>query len=364
MATPSIQLLFGPMLLGVFINMILYGILLSQAYHYYQTFKRDAPWIKYLVLYLFIVETINTGCDIAMMYQPLINNFGWGRVGKVEATRYFPTLFAAEPIVIVAVSTPIQIFFAWRIRLLTKSIILAAIVVSLSFISLAGGIWTTVLIVKVQEFARKPELHWPALVWFISACAADVLITGVLVVALTKRKTGFVATDDVVSKIIRMTVHTGMLTAFFAIADILFFMILPVRGLLCCAFRLTEELTSALCHFQRTALNFLWDLALSKLYSNCLLSTLNSRTDLQVFVGYQSQQRNGNGAPSSSANRRNMDVPSDERGGAHVLGSSMYELETPPKSFDRRSDTVEFGITITKVVETRQDPENIILTTQ
>ncbi|KAF9562505.1 hypothetical protein CPC08DRAFT_663152 [Agrocybe pediades] len=336
MATPSIQLLFGPMLLGVFINMILYGILLSQAYHYYQTFKRDAPWIKYLVLYLFIVETINTGCDIAMMYQPLINNFG-----KVEATRYFPTLFAAEPIVIVAVSTPIQIFFAWRIRLLTKSIILAAIVVSLSFISLAGGIWTTVLIIKVQEFARKPELHWPALVWFISACAADVLITGVLVVALTKRKTGFVATDDVVSKIIRMTVHTGMLTAFFAIADILFFMILP-----------------------HTALNFLWDLALSKLYSNCLLSTLNSRTDLQVFVGYQSQQRNGNGAPSSSANRRNMDVPSDERGGAHVLGSSMYELETPPKSFDRRSDTVEFGITITKVVETRQDPENIILTTQ
>lgn len=55
-------------------------------------YRRDAPWIRYLVrihsaallksaevpqvLYLFLVETINTGCDIAMMYQPLIMEYG------------------------------------------------------------------------------------------------------------------------------------------------------------------------------------------------------------------------------------------------------------------------------------------------
>lgn len=28
------------------------------------------------VSYLFLVETVNTGCDIAMMYQPLIMEYG------------------------------------------------------------------------------------------------------------------------------------------------------------------------------------------------------------------------------------------------------------------------------------------------
>jgi len=43
------------------------------------------------------------------------------------------------------------------------------------------------MIIKVQEFSRKPELHWPALVWFISACVADVLITAVLVMVLVSK---------------------------------------------------------------------------------------------------------------------------------------------------------------------------------
>ncbi|KDR84327.1 hypothetical protein GALMADRAFT_111602 [Galerina marginata CBS 339.88] len=315
---PNIKLLFGPMLIGVFVNMILYGILIMQTYHYYQTFKRDAPWIKYLVLYLFILESLNTGCDMAMMWEPLIEKFG-------QPPKYFPTLFAAEPIVMVAVSTPIQIFFAWRIKLLTKSNILALIIVALSIVSLAGGTYTTVLIVKIKLFARKPELHWPALVWFLSATVADVMITTVLVMTLSKRKTGFVATDDAVSKIIRMTVQTGMITAFFALGDVIFFMTLP-----------------------HAALNFLWDLALSKLYANCLLSTLNARESLQDLSGFHSQQRN---VASSGGNRR-QDNQTDSP--AHILGSSMYELDTHThKTFNQ---DMEYGVTITKIVETRQDP--------
>ncbi|KAF8957376.1 hypothetical protein BDZ97DRAFT_1846481 [Flammula alnicola] len=214
----NVKLLFGPMLLGVFINMVLYGVLIMQAYHYYQNFKRDARWIKCLVLYLFIVETINTGCDIAIMYEPLIERFG-----EPDATKFFPTLFPAEPILIVAVSTPIQLFFAWRIWIITKSNFLPLLVSFFAIASLVGGTYTTVLIVKIKLFARKPELHWPALVWFLSACIADILITVVLVTSLSRRKTGFASTDDAISKIIRITVQTGMLTSVsFAISHIFY----------------------------------------------------------------------------------------------------------------------------------------------
>jgi hypothetical protein len=38
--------------------------------------------------------------------------------------------------------------------------------------------------VEIKVFARKPELHLPALVWFLSAVVSDVMITVVFVITL------------------------------------------------------------------------------------------------------------------------------------------------------------------------------------
>lgn len=46
--------------------------------------------------------------------------------------------------------------------------------------------WTMYLLIKIQLFIRKPELHTPALVWFLSACVADILITAGLVFSLVR----------------------------------------------------------------------------------------------------------------------------------------------------------------------------------
>jgi len=137
-----------------------------------------------------------------------------------------------------------------------------------SVISLGGGVWTTVRVIQIKLYVNKPELHWPALVWFLAAFVSDVLITVVLVSTLSRRKTGFVGTDDAISKIIQMTVQTGLLTTFLAIGDVVFFMTLP-----------------------HTSLNFLWDLALSKIYSICLLSTLNARVELNENILNDNQTR-------------------------------------------------------------------------
>lgn len=51
---------------------------------------------------------------------------------------------------------------------------------------LAGGIWTGILIIQVRLFVRKPELHTPALVWFLASCIADVVITVFLVISLVR----------------------------------------------------------------------------------------------------------------------------------------------------------------------------------
>lgn len=315
---PNVTLIFGPMLIGVFFNMILYGILIVQTYHYYLSYKGDVHWIRCLVLYLFVIETVNTGCDMAMMYQTLINNFG-----KADTTKFFPTLLAAEPITIVVISTPIQLFFAYRIRLLSKSNWLAGIIAFFATVSLGGGAWSTVRIVKTKVFAHKPELHLPALVWLLSAVVSDVMITVVLVITLNKRRTGFIATDDAIAKIIRMTVQTGLLTSLFAIGDVIFFMTLP-----------------------HTAVNFVWDLALTKLYSNCLLSTLNTRAELKESSGPRQLSLSGN----VGMDMREFNLPTQ-------ASPPFYELNTPKSSegYQTRTPDLEHGITVTTVVETKGD---------
>ncbi|KAJ3994100.1 hypothetical protein F5050DRAFT_576992 [Lentinula boryana] len=247
-----VELMFGPMLIGVFFNMILFGVLLNQMHFYFQTYKSDALWLKCLVAYLFVVETANTVFDMIIIYQPLITQFG-----TQKAVKYFPTLFMTEPIVVVLVSMPIQCFFAWRITKITKSYIIPAIIVVLALTSATGGFITGIKIVILKLFIKKPELHWSALLWFLPSCVADILITVTLVRSLSKRKTGFGVTNSMIDKIIRMTVQTGMITAICAIGDVACFMALP-----------------------HTAINFIWDLALAKLYTNCLMSTLNARSAL------------------------------------------------------------------------------------
>ncbi|KAF7335218.1 hypothetical protein MSAN_02355100 [Mycena sanguinolenta] len=82
---PDVRLSYGPMLIGVFFNMILYGVFVAQALAYYQRYNRaDDAWLRFFVGYLFVLETLNTGFDMGMMYQPLILEYG-------QQLDYFPT---------------------------------------------------------------------------------------------------------------------------------------------------------------------------------------------------------------------------------------------------------------------------------
>ncbi|KAJ3968490.1 hypothetical protein EV361DRAFT_414475 [Lentinula raphanica] len=330
------------MLIGVFFNMILYGVLLNQMFFYYQTYRSDTLWIKCLVTYLFIVETANTVFDILIMYQPLITEYG-----TEKAVQYFPT----QPIVVVLVSMPIQCFFAWRILKITKSYIIPAIIVLLALTSATGGFITGIKLVILKVFIKKPELHWSALLWFLPSCAADILITVTLVQSLSKRKNGFSATNTMIDKLIRMTVQTGMITAICAIGDVACFMALP-----------------------HTAINFIWDLALAKLYTNCLMSTLNARSSLLITSrsstsgGMYIDVRNSSNHKDASSRIPQSGVRFARN--PHLnsgAGSDIYELESPkaleaaqvrssPDQLESEDEHHGFEIPASKLARTDADP--------
>ncbi|KAJ7657381.1 hypothetical protein DFH06DRAFT_461667 [Mycena polygramma] len=256
---PGVELLFGPMLIGVTLNMMLYGTMFTQMISYYQRYTDDSRWIRFFMLYLLIVQTANVFVEFGIVYQPLIINFG-----SPLAVAKIPTLLPGDSILITIVSAPIQLFTAWRISVITGSYILPAIISLLSFGSFAAGVTVSFMVATHPEFQLFGKFTNEVIVWLSLSAVCDIVIAIGMSHALYTRKTGFTQVDGQINRIIRMTVETGALTAFTALADVAIFLTLPA-----------------------TAMNFIVDFPLSNLYTCSLLAMLNSRkrrknTDIEL----------------------------------------------------------------------------------
>ncbi|KAJ3513585.1 hypothetical protein NLJ89_g2866 [Agrocybe chaxingu] len=303
---PPTLLLFGPLLIGVCLNMILYGVSCVQ------------------VLYLFILETANTGFNIGLLYEPLVLYYGEQRSFEIS-----PLMLIMDPIVTVMISTPVQLFIAWRIRIISNYIIMPIIIVFFGTCAFIGGIALTVCVSYIRPWARFTEFEGAVITWLAASAAADLLITASLSWSLRQRRTGIKVTDDKIARIIRLTVQTGLVTAIFATVDVVVF--LTVKG---------------------TTLNFIWDLPLSKLYTNALLSTLNARAGWGNLTG---QSMEDNNLLFSRVERRKHGVLTN-----HTM-SGVIEMEvarTQMSEHHLKLGKLENAVEVTTIVERISDHQD------
>ncbi|KAJ7457863.1 hypothetical protein FB451DRAFT_589804 [Mycena latifolia] len=244
---PNVELLFGPMLIGVLLNTTLYGVSLVQMLMYYTRYKRDPKWFRYLALYLLIAETVNTAFEIGLIYEPLIVRYATPR--EVEVS---PLLLRPDAGVTVAISTPVQLFIAWRVKMLTQSYFFPTLIALFSIISLGGGLSITVMISLHPDYAGFGDFHPFSIIWLSSTAACDVILSGALIYSLYTRKTGGGTTDRYVDKIIRceLAQYSIETREDNALLDLLLFWFTP-----------------------GTTLSLIGAFPLSKLYTNALLST-------------------------------------------------------------------------------------------
>ncbi|KIS71832.1 uncharacterized protein UMAG_00262 [Mycosarcoma maydis] len=267
---PAMDLLLGCMYIGVMLNVWLFGFSIVQAYIYYVNFKTDKPLMRYFVLFLVIADTVNAVFDQVFMYQYLVSNFG-----NLEYASKSNRAFAADPVLTGIIAFSTQLFFAWRVYKLMHSKIMPAFIAAGALISLLSSIGTTIGVEIVLLFSEFQKFQEVVILWLGFAALTDLLITGSLVYTLNKSRTGFAATDDVITKLIRMTLQTGALTTLFAIVDLILFLA------------------------STTTLHLVFNLPLAKLYVNSLLSTLNAR----VTIGQGPQQYTMEGSTSDNARR-------------------------------------------------------------
>ncbi|KAJ7229970.1 hypothetical protein GGX14DRAFT_409644 [Mycena pura] len=243
------DLLFGPMLIGVLLNMMLYGVMLGQMFVYYQRYAGDFAWIRYFMFYLFVVETAVVVVEVGIIYQPLVMENG-----TPASVVFSPKLLPGDSLLIAIASGPIQFFTAWRIKVITESYIIPALVCFLSVGSFTAAISVSALVMRNSQFSDFSKFTTEAIVWLVCSAACDIVIAIGLTYALYSRKTGSSVVDGQINRIVQLTIETGSATAVAALMDVLLFILFP-----------------------NTAVNFIVDFPLSTLYTCSVLAMLNSR---------------------------------------------------------------------------------------
>lgn len=174
--------------------------------------------MRAFVAVLFSIDTVNTILDMIFLYRYVITNFG-----NLKYAGLANAEFATDPVLVSMIGYMTQLFFAWRIWKLTNArfawIVPMAIVV-IGAISFLASIGTTVGVVLVRQYAQFHKFQVAVAVWLAGAAIADAIITVSLIITLHKARTGFSQTDDIISKLIRGTLQTGLLTASFAVIDL------------------------------------------------------------------------------------------------------------------------------------------------
>ncbi|KAI0796329.1 hypothetical protein BC629DRAFT_287478 [Irpex lacteus] len=239
---------WAPIFVGTIFNVMLYGIMILQTYLYFTIYKGDHIWMKAYVALLFVCDSINCAFDIALVYIPFIQQFG-----NQNALANATWLSAADPAMTGIIACFVQLFFAWRIKVLTGSWPLVLVITAFSITQMFGGLGTGIGMRTVPEYTQFQRLQVIVIIWLAASALTDMIITISLVGYLRMHRTGFASTDDAINRIIRLTVQTGMVTAVCAVVDLICFLVTP------------------------NGLHLAFNIPLSKLYTNSLMSSLNSR---------------------------------------------------------------------------------------
>ncbi|KZP10678.1 hypothetical protein FIBSPDRAFT_937904 [Athelia psychrophila] len=243
---------FGLILIGVFISLILFGIIVSQVFTYYQNSDKDPLWQKLFVAVVFTLDTLSTIFAMWWMYWLLIDNWG-----KIDAFTQADWLLGSDPMIAGIVGSMVQCFFAWRLLVITRKKWLTMIIVLCAVFTVCGGIGTGIACIWVKDYTLFLSFKQITVIWLISAALGDIGITMALTYHLHRRKGSFEATDKLLDRIIKLTVQNGLFTALIAIIDVCMYLSDPIP--------------------YHMALSFL----MPKLYSNTILSSLNARTSMR-----------------------------------------------------------------------------------
>ncbi|KAJ4470791.1 hypothetical protein J3R30DRAFT_3710682 [Lentinula aciculospora] len=253
----------GPMLIGTFLALILFGISVTQVYMYWSAYrKKDRKWIQGYVYLVFIADIAHTVFIMAYMYLSLVKHFG--DIPYISDSTW---VFAAEPALVGIIGGLVQSFYGWRVQVLLKNWIVTVIIFFGAVANMLMGIATAIGADTVKAFSEFQKFQVVVIIWAVTAMAADLIIMATLVLHLRHFKTGFnKSTDNQIDRIIRYW--------YLVLYPIILFNVNKSSGMITVVWDIAHLLTFLL---DPAGVHLFFNFTLAKLYTNSLLSSLNSR---------------------------------------------------------------------------------------
>ncbi|KAJ7063676.1 hypothetical protein C8F01DRAFT_1133909 [Mycena amicta] len=241
-----------PLFVGTILNWCLLGSLVVQVIIYFTAFPRDPKLSKLLVGLVCIVETLQTLSDT----RDTSRTFGarWGDFTVLDDVGWS---WFSVPIIGSTIACAGQLFFAWRIYIIGRSLVMPVIITILTVFQFGAGIWSGIDIARAGRYSLLQFSSFKVPVAWLSATALCdlVIVASTCYYLLKNRRPGFnPSTTALISRIIKITVETGLVCAVYALLDLSLFV----------AFKGNSS-HLAVC------------IELSKVYSNSILAILNSR---------------------------------------------------------------------------------------
>ncbi|EIN08325.1 hypothetical protein PUNSTDRAFT_126411 [Punctularia strigosozonata HHB-11173 SS5] len=211
----------GAILIGTWIDCMLYMLELTQIYTFFTRYPKDHPLLKATIWVLLLVDTVGSAAGNGTAYLYTITY--WGDAEAITKQYWtFPTYCTATA----CSAAIVQSFLIFRFWNLSKTHLLAVVLVCMSLSALVGGVWTAVAVSIFSDLAQRPRIVTPVTLWFAATAATDISITLCLVWQLrrVKNKTVFKATQSMLSRLTGMAIQTGSVTSVFAIVILGFFL--------------------------------------------------------------------------------------------------------------------------------------------
>ncbi|THU83381.1 hypothetical protein K435DRAFT_734000 [Dendrothele bispora CBS 962.96] len=270
----------GPLIVGELLHWGLFGTLTVQIYLYYMAFPRDKPILKAIAYFIYALELVQT----ILVTNDAFHAYGSGFGNYDELTSMHEYWFSV-PIMSGIVALIGQLFFGYRIWVLSSSRVLPALVAVLAFTSSVAGVVTGVCVKEAGKITNLHQLSTKIAVglWCGLSALCDIFIAACMTYLLSRNADTHIArTKLLVGRLIRLTIETGSVTATVALANLILITVFPDK---------TYYAT--------------FSLIIPKAYANTLLVILNSR--LRIVGGRDSDEySNMLTYASTTGNRRSL----------------------------------------------------------
>ncbi|KAI0299964.1 hypothetical protein BC826DRAFT_720340 [Russula brevipes] len=250
-----IKTTLGAILVGSMFAMALSGMTAIQTFLYYRLYPNDPLRLRLLVIAVWLFDSTHAALMCVSIWDYLILNFGNESVVDV-----IPMSLALTVALTAIITFITHIFFSHRVLRLSKNNwYITAPLILLSFLRLGASLVSTIEMEKFRSFHKFVEAYGYVFTLGLAiACTLDVVIAGAMCYFLQMSRTGFGEMDHVIDVIMVYTVNNGALTCITTVVSLICWLTMPAN------------LVFLGLHF-----------AISKLYANSLLGTLNSRQSLR-----------------------------------------------------------------------------------